>query len=111
MLDEIFGLDEWLSQEIAPGIVRVQGSIGLMRRVGDGGSEGQGLGAAADLIPNRRYSSILALERQTRQKIYYFEGEVFFGEQSWSVAAKGVMLGSVSWIGTRWANEVTGETA
>lgn len=108
MQTEEYGLDDVEAQEITPGIVRVQGTINLMRRLNDGGAEGSGLGAPTDLVTKKKYSSLLLLERQTRLPVFYFEGEVVFEEQNWNLPAKGAMVGSVSWRGVRWANEVTG---
>lgn len=106
--DEIFGIDEIDNQEISPGIVRVAGSVDMVRRVGDGGAEGYGLMTTTDLLPRKQYGSMLLLDRQTKQQIFRFDGGIVFEEQSWSMQAKGLMLGSVTFKGTRWANEVTG---
>lgn len=107
---EEFGIDEVEAQELTPGIVRVQGVVNLMRRLNDGGAEGAGLATQADIVVKRKYSSLLLLERQTRRPIFYFQGKVVFETQNWNLPAKGAMLGSATWKGVSWANEVTGES-
>lgn len=108
-LVEEFGLDENESSEISPTILRTRGTIGLVRRVGDGGTEGYGMSAPPDLLPRKKYSTMQLVDLGTKAVIFSFDGSVTFGPENWQLAARGTMTGAVVFQATRkWQNEVTG---
>lgn len=103
---EEFQIDSDEAAEIAPTLYRVEGEIGLFRRTADGGT--QGVLAALPpppLLILEKYHSLQLIERQSNLPLFDWNGEVVVESESWSLAAKGGMVGAVKFRASRWANE------
>ncbi len=108
-LYEEYGLDDVEPAELGYTVVRIRGSIGLVRRVGDGGADGLGLGAPSDLLTRKKYSSMSLVDVGLKRPVFSWEGAILFGNESWQMVAKGQMAGAVTFTATsKWLNEVTG---
>jgi len=108
----IYGIDSPLPQELAPGVQRVSGTVGVVRIGGSGGAEGGGLVAPqqgvapgeVSAVMGEKYIHILLTDRQSGKTVFEAERATVTA-QSWSVAAKGAMTGSLSFEAFFYMNE------
>ncbi len=108
-LTKEFGLDDAEAQEITPGPMNVSGSIGLTRRIGDGGAEGLGFSPPRDLFVRKKYSTLELVDGGTGTVVWALLGTVTMGQESWQMQAKGMMSGAVAFESTRsWLTEASG---
>ena len=101
---EINGLDSSDPYELAPGITRVMGQIGLLRMAGDGGAEGLGVTAQYEDLTRQKYATIALVDRTT-QTLLFKADECVVVDQQWAVQAKGRLEGNMSFKGITWNNE------
>lgn len=101
---EINGLDSSEPYELAPGITRVMGQLGLLRLAGDGGIEGLGVTAQYEDLTRQKYSTIALVDRTT-QTLLFKADECVVVDQQWAVQAKGRLEGNMSFKGITWNNE------
>jgi hypothetical protein len=103
---EEYQIDSDEAVEIAPTIHSCTGEIGLFRNTNDGGAQGLGILPPPPLLVLEKYHSIQLIERESNLPIFEWEGEVVFNSESWTVAAKGTMVGSVKFNAKRFTNEM-----
>lgn len=99
-----YGLDSLTGYELAPGPVKVQGTIAVLRRHADGGIEGAGATAPFSSIERERYFSLLVMDRATGLRIFQADRCKVIS-QSWSIGSRGRMQGSFTFEALEWANE------
>ncbi len=101
----IHGIDSLEPYELAPMSTRCTGSLSLYRTAGDGGIEGPGIVASYQDIPREKYFSLTLIDRASNMVLFRADS-CAVTNQSWGVAAKGVMTGSFSFEALSWSNEV-----
>lgn len=110
----IHGIDSPIPQELAPGPQRLTGTMNVYRLKGSGGLEGFGMvppqpGTSGEgetsAVLNEMYISILLVDRATGFSIFEAE-RATITRQSWTVGAKGIMTGNVSFEAFYSVNEV-----
>ncbi len=104
---EARGVDDPTVQEFMPTTVGVSGSIQLLRLIGDGGAQGAGITVPQSLVSREKYFTIVLIERETDSTIFRAT-ECVASSESWGVAAKGILSGSVNFTGRSWSNEAGG---
>lgn len=102
----IYGLDSGEPYEFAPGITKVGGTIGIIRTILDGGTEGLGITTTFDQLPREKYFS-LALVEKTSNTMLFRADKCTVQSQSWQIAVKGFLTGSVTFEAFDWKNEAT----
>lgn len=100
----IYGLDSSEPFEIAETVNHVSGQLTVVRLRGDGGMEGRGLMASPAKVHLEKYSTIYVIHRFTDTVIFACD-RARLTDQQWSVSAKGIMTGRVSFEGIGWINE------
>ncbi len=104
-IDEIYGLDDMEPAELAVTRTHTAFTMRLFRTAGDGGIEGAGITPLNSNLPRGKYFSVSLIDKLSDKSI--FECEFCTVEaQSWKVAVKQFVVGSVSCKGIGWANEV-----
>ena len=100
-----YGIDSTDPFEMMPTITRVQGRIGLVRTVGDGGAEGAAIATRFANLPREKYFSLALVE--TKSDTVLFEANsCSVISQSWQVPTKGLVTGEVEFTALDWNNEV-----
>lgn len=102
----IRGIDIPTVQEHAPTITEVAFQLGLLRTRGDGGAQGAGLVVQQPDISRAKYFTVLLVDRRTDMQIFKADFCVA-NDESWSLDARGRMVGTVSCEGVTWSNEVS----
>ena len=102
----IMGLDSPTPVELAPTIARCTGSLGLLRTVLDGGIEALGMTAHSSQFVRERYFTLTLVEI-TSDTLLFRADFCSVTNQSWEVAARGIMTGSVNFEGIYWNNETS----
>lgn len=100
----IYGLDSGEPYELAPGVTKVNGNIGLLRVLGDGGLEGLGAIPQLHELPRGKYFALALIERTSDTQIFRAD-RCWVVAQSWSVPTKGRITGSASFEALDWSNE------
>lgn len=103
------GLDSLEPYELQPLAVRLAGSLDLYRTHSDGGVQGVGIVPHYADLPRAKYFTIQIVDRATSLIIFDCRFASSTGEQ-WSAMAKGIMSGSLSFLGLSWQNEVKPST-
>lgn len=103
--DAIYGIDALDPIELAPSRTKVNGVIGLVRTLGDGGAEGAGFTAPYEYLSREKYFSLSLVDRQT-DNIIFRADYCSVTNQSWDVAAKEFVKGSLEFEALDWSNEV-----
>lgn len=102
----IRGIDIPFPIELAPTYLEVTGTMTLYRLVGDGGTQGAGINVDPMLLSLQKYFTILITERSS--DINLFKADYCSTDnESWTVAARGVMKGTVTFHGIVWSNEAS----
>lgn len=91
-------------QEYMPTTFEVTGSMTVYRMIGDGGTEGAGIQAAQIDISREKYFTMILVERSTDTAILQIDNATV-QSQSWSVSAKGVLMGQIGFSGIISTNE------
>jgi len=103
---EARGIDIAYAQELMPTTVGVSGTIELLRVTGDGGAEGMGIVAQQPDIVREKYFTLLLIERQFGTTL--FKADLCSAvSQNWRMASRQFIIGSVSFIGVTFSNEVS----
>jgi hypothetical protein len=100
----ITGIDQVIPTELAPTVVHIRGSLGLMRTHGDGGLEGQGMAYRPEDLPWGRYFTITIVDRVNRKKIFQ-SNYCVVTDQNWNAPARGMVTGNVQFQAITWGNE------
>lgn len=79
-------------------------NMGVLRVMGDGGLQGAGVVARPQDLSREKYFSILLVDRLSDLPIFSSDMNNVDAE-SWSVTAKGLLLGDVRGGGITWSNE------
>lgn len=101
---EIRGIDVAHPQEIGATTTSVSGSIGVLRLILDMGAQGYNLVTPQTDANKEKYISILLVDRALDTTVFQCDFAQITSER-WSVAAKGVMTGSLSFTGINWNND------
>lgn len=102
---ELGGLDQLTPFEIAPGAIKIMGTLGMLRRQATGGLQGRGLAAPIAQIADQRYFSILVLDRKN-QTTFFRADHCWVQQEQWEAAARGRVQGSFTFSGLMWSNEI-----
>lgn len=102
---ELRGIDEVEAVELVPTTHAVRGTMGILRTKADGGLEGIGVTARPPQLARERYFSVSIIERST-DTVVFSADRCKVEDQNWSVSAKGLMMGQVSFRALTWNNEV-----
>lgn len=104
---EIAGLDYPMLFEIGAASTRVNGSLGLLRMVGDGGAQGIGIMQSMPDVARGKYFTLTVIDRHNGLPV--FVSNYCFGiEESWEFVDKNLVSGSVSFSALIYGNEVSG---
>jgi hypothetical protein len=104
---ELLGLDSLEPFEQTPVAVKVNGNVQLIRLVGDGGLEGQGVTTNFEQLPRQKYFT-LTLRDNFTDGILFESRYTVVQEQNWEFSAKGIVTGGFTFAGISWNNEVQG---
>lgn len=102
---KISAIDVLQDLELAPTDSKVSFNMGLYRLRGGGGLEGANITAPAPDLAQENYFSVVLLDLVTKFVIFNAQ-KASVESQSWSVATKAYMTGSVSCSALSWNNEV-----
>jgi hypothetical protein len=100
----IYGIDQMTPFELALGQVSIKGTVECLRQRQDGGLEGRGVTAPEHSILLEKYFSMALVDRSTDTLIFVID-EASVGGQSWSINAKGQLIGNFDFEGIAWSNE------
>jgi hypothetical protein len=99
-----YGLDSLDPFELSIQKTRVTYSLGIMRTIGDAGAEGAGLVGSYEALPREKYFSIRVVDRVGGFTV--FESQYCsVVNQSYQIAARGVMTGKIEIEALDWNNE------
>ena len=101
----IYGLDTVDPSELAPTVTKCVGSVKLYRTVGDGGLQGAGMSAGYEDLPREKYFSLQLIDRGSDQVLFQAE-YCTVNNESWDVAIKAVVTGSLEFEALAWSNEI-----
>lgn len=90
--------------ELMATTTEISWQMGVMRLMGDGGMQGNGIVANQTNIIKEKYFTIMLVERLSNLPVFQADMCQTDGEQ-WSITAKGLMSGSVSGSCIVWTNE------
>jgi hypothetical protein len=99
-----YQIDDNVAAEIVPGRYSVGGTFSLVRGRFSGGLEGLGVQAFAERVLRQKYSTIELVDRVTDEVVHRFE-DCVVAKQHWQTDAKGLLMGSFSWLGRRSVTE------
>lgn len=97
-------IDQTAPAELAITRTGVSFQMSLLRTVADGGAQGTGIVAPQGKVFKEKYATILVVERLSNLPVFQAD-YCQVDEEAWSVAAKGIMGGSVRGQGISWVNE------
>lgn len=98
------GLDVNYVIETIPTTISTVFTMTILRVIADGGAEGAGLVTQLADQVREKYFTILLVDRVTDLPVFQSD-YCTCTSQSWSVAAKGVMIGRISCEAIYWNNE------
>lgn len=101
----IYGLDSVDPTELAPTVTRCSGTIGMIRTTGDGGAEGAGMAAPFEDLPREKYFTVQLVDRATDRVLFQAQ-KCSVISQSWTVAMKTSVIGSIEFEAIDWSNEI-----
>ena len=90
--------------ELAATTTEISWQMGVVRLMGDGGMQGNGIVANQTNIIKEKYFTIMLVERLSDLPVFQADMCQTDGEQ-WSITAKGLMTGTVSGKSIVWTNE------
>ena len=100
----IYGIDQYIPFELAPGTAAIKGTVECIRLRQDGGLEGYGVSAPESKLLFEKYFSLAVVDRSTDTVILAVD-EAAIGSQNWQVNAKGELTGNFAFEGKAWSNE------
>lgn len=100
------GIDTVEALELAPTHSSVSGTMEIWRLKADGGLEGAGLKTHSRQMNRGRYFSLTLIDRIT-DEIFFQADRCRVDSQTWPVAVKQLVKGTVSWKGLSMRNELT----
>jgi hypothetical protein len=101
----IYGLDNGLPYELAPTIIKNTAQMGVLKTQADGGVEAAGMAGNVRDVIREKYFTVMLVDRTTDTVIFQAD-RCKLVDQSWSVAARGLMTGVVEFECIGWNNEV-----
>lgn len=101
------GLDVSTDIELAPSSSRVNGSMVVLRQVGDGGVEGAGLIPFSKDLPAGTYFSLALVDRLTDTLLFRAD-RCWINSQSWDTPSRSFMVGTINFTALDWNNEAAG---
>lgn len=101
---EIRGLDTAEVVEYAPTVIKITGSIDLIRGHGDGGAEGLGTTAQPSELTREKYFTILILDRFTKKPVFQ-SNYCTATSQAWNFPTRGVVTGRLAFNAITWSND------
>jgi hypothetical protein len=101
---EARGVDDPTVQEFMPTTIGVNGTITLLRTLGDGGAQGAGLTVPQNIVSKQKYFTLVLVERETDQTIFKAT-ECVANSESWNIMAKQIVAGTVNFSGRIYTNE------
>lgn len=101
----IYGVDNAQPYELAPTVSKVTGQMSLIRTQADGGIEAAGMVGNVRDITREQYFALMLVDRTT-DTVLFRADRCVITDQSWQIAAKGIMIGTVSFEVIDWSNEV-----
>ena len=102
---KIHAVDSIVPFELGIGAAQVSGQMTLFRTSMDGAAEGPGMVAPMDQMSNEKYFSMVLVDLTTQTAIFQADS-CSVDSQSWSVEARGLMMGNVNWSALSYRNEV-----
>lgn len=102
---EIFEIDSLDAVEISPTANRVEGTFDIYRTTTDGGVEGFGISQNFSDITRGRYFTIQIIDR-ANDVVVFAAMQCRVITQRWSMKSKDLVMGSISFKGIEWYNEV-----
>lgn len=102
----IYGIDQAEPFELAASQTKLSGTISVYRLHGDGGSQGAGMSAKYEDVPRGKYFTLTLLDRSNDLIVFQAKYCVQQSE-SWSIPAKGIITGSLSFEAIDFENELT----
>ena len=100
---EIFGIDQIIPFELAPGTISIDGSVDVYRMKNNGSLEGRGIVAPLQKMLEEKYFSLVITDRETDICLLYIP-QASLKEQNWSFQ-KGICTGSFSFAGIGYASD------
>lgn len=101
----IYGVDNAQPYELAPTTTRCTGALTLLRTQADGGIQGAGMAGNVRDVTREKYFALMLVDLTT-DTVLFRADRCTVTDESWQVAARGVMMGSVSFEVIDWGNEV-----
>ncbi len=98
------GIDDLSAQELIPTNAVVSGQIGLYRITGSGGLQGIGVTGTFAEVASLKYFTIQLIDIRT-DLIMFEARECVCESESWNVAVKSLVTGTMAFKGLRWINE------
>lgn len=102
--EDIREIDNVDPVELAVTVTNVRGSLGLLRVAGDGGLQGQGVTSHYGQLPVNKYFSVALVDRIT-QTIFFEARQCVVESESWDMAPKALVSGTLNFKGIHWNNE------
>ncbi len=99
----IYGVDTLLPLDMVPGPLSYSAQLQMYRMRKLGGIEGDGLAPSWAAATRGKYFSLMLIDRATQDVLFEGHKNVVTG-QSWNVATKSIMTGSVNFTGLFYAN-------
>jgi hypothetical protein len=103
--DATYGIDALDPIELAPTRTKINGTLSLLRTLGDGGAEGAGFTAPYEYLSRERYFSLALIDRQSDSVIFRAD-YCSVTNQSWDVQPKEQIKGVLEFEALDWSNEV-----
>ena len=100
----IYGLDQIVPFELAPGAYSVKGRLDFNKVRYDGGLEGRGISASQSKILLEKYIGIVVVDRVTGSVIFQAE-RAAINSQQWNARARDIMTGSCEYEAITWRND------
>ncbi len=100
----IYGIDQVIPFEIAPGPSSVSGSVNCWRLHDSAGLEGAGVMPVEQQLPRARYFDIQLVDRVTGT-VFVWIPKAMAVDQRWQVESKSLVSGSFNFKGIGYANE------
>jgi hypothetical protein len=101
----LHGIDAITPFELALTSTSVSGSLTVYRQSQDGGAEGAGFTVTMPELPREKYFSMMLIEPHTNT-ILFEARQCSVESQSWQVALKSYVIGSISFSAISASNEI-----
>ena len=99
-----YGLDCNTPYELMPTTSRCSGSVSLLKITGDGGIESLGMAAHSSQMVREKYFSLTIVDRVSDTLLFRAD-YCSVTNQSWDIAERSLVRGTVSFEGLYWNND------